>query len=102
MALPPIIRLYRVGRRWISGAARRGKSVNIAMDPIPIVVDSEITELSRQVGCVPEECAVKQLAANRANQALNEWMGNGRKGYRLDLLDSPNTQIRQPAVKTEQ
>ena len=29
------------------------------------------------------QCAVKQLAANRANQALNEWMGNGRKGYDL-------------------
>jgi hypothetical protein len=72
------------------------------MDPICIVVDGEVAELSRQVGYVPEECAVKQLAANRANQALNEWMGNGRKGYRLDLLDFPNTQVRQPAVKTEQ
>lgn len=57
------------------------------MNAMGVVVGSEFIELSLQVGRVPEKCAVQQLAPNRADQALDEWMGDRRIGDRLDLLD---------------
>ena len=50
------------------------------MNALGVVVGSEFIKLSRQVGSVPEKFAVKQLAPNRADQALDEWMGNRRIG----------------------
>jgi hypothetical protein len=72
------------------------------MNPMPVVVGSEFTELSHQVGRVPEECAIKQLAPNRANQALNERMRDWRIGDRLDVLDFTHAQVGQPSVKAKQ
>ena len=40
------------------------------MNAMCIVVGSELIELSLQVGRVPEERAVQQLAPNRTDQAL--------------------------------
>ena len=50
------------------------------MNALGVVVGSEFIELSRQVGRVPEKCAVKQLVPNRTDQALDEWMGDRRIG----------------------
>ena len=57
------------------------------MNALGVVVGSEFIELSRQVGRVPEERAVQQLASNRADQALDERMGNRRIGHRLNRFD---------------
>ena len=72
------------------------------MNAMRIVIGFEFIELSRQVGRVPEKRAVKQLAPNRTDQALDEWMGDRRIGDGLDLLDFTHAQVGQPPVKTEQ
>src|SRR5271167_1719295 len=78
MVLPPIARQLRANRWWVSGAACRRHAIERTMNAMRIVVGSEFIELSRQVGSVPEKFAVKQLAPNRTDQALDEWMGDRR------------------------
>jgi hypothetical protein len=42
---------------------------------------------------------VQVFAPNRADQALNEWMRDGREGHGFDFRDIQDTQIRLPSVK---
>jgi hypothetical protein len=72
MALPRVARQRRANRWRVSGAACRRHAIGRSMNAMHIVVGFEFIELSLQVGRVPEKCAVKQLAPNRADQALDE------------------------------
>ena len=57
------------------------------MTTATIVVSLEFAQLARQIDCIPEEQAIKNLAPHRADQSFNERMRNRDVRNGLDLID---------------
>ena len=71
------------------------------MSAVNIAVELEVVQLSRQVSVIPEECAVEMLTPNGSDQAFDQRVRLWGKGDRHNLFDLQDTEIGQPAMKSE-
>jgi hypothetical protein len=62
----------------------------------------EIKELHLQISGRPEQRPVETFAANRSDQAFNEWMRQRRIWHRLNGFHAEDSQIRVPLVESVQ
>ena len=67
-----------------------------------VKVPLEINELHLQISSRPEQRPVETFAANRSDQAFNEWMRQRRVRHRLDGFHVEDSQIRLPLVESVQ
>ncbi|MEP7244310.1 MAG: hypothetical protein ABI885_11540 [Gammaproteobacteria bacterium] len=63
---------------------------------------SEAIQLAMEVEAVPDEGVVKILASKGSDQSLDERVRARRERHGLEFLDLENSQIRAPAVTSEQ
>jgi hypothetical protein len=74
--LPRIRIEFRQCERSGADTSRRSDTVEGAMNPIRIVMGSEIFQLPREVDRIPEEHVVKIFAPNGSDHSFNERMRN--------------------------
>jgi hypothetical protein len=67
-----------------------------------VKVALELTELQLQIRGRPEQRAVETFAADRADQAFDEWMRQRHVRHRLDGCHVEDSQIRLPLVESVQ
>jgi len=72
------------------------------MNAMGVVILSELSQLTYQVHRVPEEHPIQRLTADRADQPLNEGVGDRSVRNRLDLSDLEHAQVGEPAVESKQ
>ncbi len=72
------------------------------MDASLVVVEGELIQLAMKVETIPEEGLVEILAPKSTDEALYERMGTRREGDGLKFLNVEYSQIRAPAMKSEQ
>lgn len=72
------------------------------MDPVLIIIDLEIRELSLQVYCSPEKNVVEIFATKGPNEPLDKRVRQGRPRDRRDFLNIDDAQIGFPAMMFEQ
>jgi hypothetical protein len=65
-----------------------------------VKVALELTELQLQIRGRPEQRAVETFAADRADQAFDEWMRQRHVRHRLDGCHVEDSQIRLPLVES--
>lgn len=59
-----------------------------------VVVFLELTEFSLQIRCTPEQDPIQILAPEGSDQPFDEGMRHGHVGYRFELFDTQNSQMR--------
>jgi hypothetical protein len=67
-----------------------------------IVVASESGELALKIQSVPEQDVIQILSPKGADQPFNKRVRAGDKRYGLDFLDLEDSQVRSPAMESEQ
>ena len=72
------------------------------MTTASVVISFEFAQLPRQIDCIPEEHAIKNLAPNRADQSFDERMRDRDVRNRLHLVYIEHTQVGEPPVKAKQ
>src|SRR5450631_494680 len=100
--VPPsvVVKDGMCGRRFarsLSWSATAERLVNA----IVVVIISELSQLSLQVGCVPDQHVIKKLSSNRPDQSFYERMGHGYIRDRLDLFDLEYAQVGEPSMEPE-
>src|SRR4249920_2641954 len=101
--LPPsvAIKRSRSGGGRARAVCRRGAGER-AMNAMRVVILSELSQLARQVHRVPEKHPIQVLTPERADQPLNERVGDRSVRNRLDFLDLEYAQVGEPAVESKQ
>lgn len=102
MLLPNVAIQRSGGGAERAGTLRWSETRDRAMHAMAVIVIAQGLQLSRQIGCVPEEDEVQVLAPDRADQTLNKRMRSRYAGDRLDLLDTADAQVGTPAVEAKQ
>src|SRR6266496_3201088 len=72
------------------------------MSSVAIIVMLELDELCLQIDGCPKQHSIKELSADRANQALHEGMRQRHIGNRLDCGTSYYSEVRLPLVESIQ
>jgi hypothetical protein len=87
MVAPSVVIKDGTNGRRLAGSFSRSAAVERLVNPICVVVNPELFQLSFQVDCVPDEHVVKKLPSYRADQPFHKRMGHGYVRDRLDLVD---------------
>src|SRR5450755_3012179 len=101
MVSPSVVIKDGMGGRWFARSFSRSAATERLVNAIFVVIDSELIQLSLQVGCVPDEHVIKKLPAYRPNQPFHERMGHGYVRDRLDLYDLEYAQVSEPTMETK-
>ena len=77
-------------------------TIESGVDTLLVVIAGESIQLAMKVETIPEKGLVEILASKSADEALYERVRARREGDGLKFLDVEHSQIRAPAMKSEE
>src|SRR5437867_3620136 len=101
--LPPgvTIKLGR-SRRRCAGTLRGCRAIERTVDPMRVVIISELAQFSCQIHGVPEEYPIEVFTPDRSNKPFDEGMRDRSVRNGLDFLDLEDAKSGEPAVESKQ
>ena len=90
------------GHRVSAGEGQWRVAVQRCVRTCRVIVNLELVKLPFQVAAIPEQHLVEKFTPHRADQALDERVGQRHRRDGLDRVDLKNPQVRPPTVRLEQ